>query len=396
MEFLQTKYITEQGEKNLVTYKYVGSDASLLYKHFFSPLAQFLVDKVIPIWLAPNVITLVGFGCTLLPHLIILAMFPDQLAGPVPRWLCLFAAIGQFLYMNLDNADGKQARKTGTSSPLGLLFDHGCDALNTFISGLSMFTVFQMGNTPQAVLAFMVAMVPFWMATWEEYYVEGLHLPLINGPNEGLVGLIGLYLISAITGAEFWANEIGPIKLNVLLLLGFAIMAIATIFTNIMNVYKKTPEKFGHAIYNLSMIIFMVITMFVVCYMSPTNIISRHARIFIYFVGFSFGKLVGNLQATHVAHDEFKQFRRSIVFPFAFMFFNTLYSSFAGSPLIDEDLVLYLCFIISLVAYAHFVWCIIPQFTRALKIYVFKIGAKPDTEEVELRRSGEDLEVSEN
>jgi len=59
-----------------------------------------------------------------------------------------------------------------------------------------------------------------------------------------------------------------------------------------MNVYKKTPEKFGHAIYNLSMIIFMVITMFVVCYMSPTNIISRHARIFIYFVGFSFGKLV--------------------------------------------------------------------------------------------------------
>jgi len=25
--------------------------------------------------------------------------------------------------------DGKQARKTGNSSPLGMLFDHGCDAL---------------------------------------------------------------------------------------------------------------------------------------------------------------------------------------------------------------------------------------------------------------------------
>ena len=68
----------------------------------------------------------------------------------------------------MDNADGKQARKTGSSSPLGLLFDHGCDALNTFISGLSMFTVFQMGNTPLAVVAYLIAMVPFYAATWEE------------------------------------------------------------------------------------------------------------------------------------------------------------------------------------------------------------------------------------
>lgn len=395
MFLLQTKYITEQGEKNLPSYKYVGSDSSLLYKHFFSPFAQWLVDNVIPIWLAPNVITLVGFGCTLLPHLIILAMYPDQLAGPVPGWLCFFAAIGQFFYMNLDNADGKQARKTGSSSPLGLLFDHGCDALNTFISGLSMFTVFQMGNTPMAVFAFMIAMVPFFMATWEEYYVDGLHLPLINGPNEGLVGLIFLYIVSGLFGTDIWTKHIGPLQLNVLLLFGFSIMAIATIFTNIMNVHKKTPEKFGQAIYNLSTLIFMVLTMLVVCYMSPTNIISRHARIFIYFVGFSFGKLVGHLQATHVAHDEFKQFRRSIIVPFAIIFVNTLYSSFSsGGALFSEDLVLYLCFITSLVAYAHFVWSVIPQFTNALKIYVFKIGAKPDTEEVELRRTVDDLEFN--
>jgi len=161
-----------------------------------------------------------------------------------------------------------------------------------------------------------------------------------------------------------------------------------------MNVYKKTPEKFGQAIYNLSTLILMVLTMLVVCYMSPSNIIDRHARIFIYFVGFSFGKLVGHLQATHVAHDEFKQFRRSIIIPFSIIFVNTLYSSFSGSALFSEDLVLYLCLITSLVAYAHFVWSVIPQFTKALKIYVFKIGAKPDTEEVELRQSADDLEFN--
>jgi phosphatidylglycerophosphate synthase len=36
-------------------------------------------------------------------------------------------------YLNLDSIDGKQARRTGTSSPLGELFDHGCDAINMMV-----------------------------------------------------------------------------------------------------------------------------------------------------------------------------------------------------------------------------------------------------------------------
>lgn len=36
-------------------------------------------------------------------------------------------------YLNLDAIDGKQARRTGTSSPLGELFDHGCDAVNLLV-----------------------------------------------------------------------------------------------------------------------------------------------------------------------------------------------------------------------------------------------------------------------
>ena len=43
----------------------------------------------------------------------------------VPAWVSLFAAGSLFFYQTLDNVDGKQARRTGSSSPLGLLFDHG-------------------------------------------------------------------------------------------------------------------------------------------------------------------------------------------------------------------------------------------------------------------------------
>jgi ethanolaminephosphotransferase len=45
----------------------------------------------------------------------------------------------------LDNLDGKQARRTGTSSPLGMMFDHGCDALTTFLLSLTLGTIIGIG-----------------------------------------------------------------------------------------------------------------------------------------------------------------------------------------------------------------------------------------------------------
>lgn len=48
---------------------------------------------------------------------------------PLP-WACLLTAIGLFLFQTLDAIDGKQARRTGSSSPLGQLFDHGLDGIS--------------------------------------------------------------------------------------------------------------------------------------------------------------------------------------------------------------------------------------------------------------------------
>lgn len=49
----------------------------------------------------------------------------------VPAWAHVFCALGLFIYQTLDAIDGKQARRTGTSSPLGELFDHGCDSISS-------------------------------------------------------------------------------------------------------------------------------------------------------------------------------------------------------------------------------------------------------------------------
>lgn len=55
---------------------------------------------------------------------------PALPTGDAPSWVPLFSAAAVVVYTWLDCLDGKQARRTGTSSPLGQLFDHGCDALS--------------------------------------------------------------------------------------------------------------------------------------------------------------------------------------------------------------------------------------------------------------------------
>lgn len=80
-------------------------------------------------WMAPNLVTLVGlvincFGA-------VLFWFWDlkfARDAEIPFWVYVLSVFCLFAYQTLDAIDGKQARRTGTSSPLGQLFDHGCDA----------------------------------------------------------------------------------------------------------------------------------------------------------------------------------------------------------------------------------------------------------------------------
>ena len=58
------------------------------------------------------------------------------------------AALGLFIYQTLDAIDGKQARRTKTSSPLGELFDHGCDSLSTVFVSIASCCAVRLGTYP--------------------------------------------------------------------------------------------------------------------------------------------------------------------------------------------------------------------------------------------------------
>jgi len=137
---------------------------------------------------------------------------------------------------------------------------------------------------------------------------------------------------------------------------------------------KKTGDKFNEALSNLNVIIYLVATLFIVQLFSTTNVVSTSARYLIYFVGFSFGKLVGILQASHCAHEPFNQYRKSILISASILNVLTFYGFLTGHALINEDTVVYLLALFAFLAHQHFVFNIIPQFTEALGIRVFKIG----------------------
>lgn len=83
--------------------------------------------SLVPLTVAPNTITLIGALLVIISQVVMLC-HATTLDEDIPSWCFLFNAIAIFLYQTLDAIDGKQARRTKSSSPLGQLFDHGCDS----------------------------------------------------------------------------------------------------------------------------------------------------------------------------------------------------------------------------------------------------------------------------
>jgi len=120
------EYITKEGEEAIRQFKYKGGDLSISYKYVWSPLAEFILQFIPATW-APNTITVVGLLFHVVGTLILASFTP--FGSPAPRWALFLYGLTVFIYQTLDNVDGKQARKLHNSTPLGMIMDHGCDAL---------------------------------------------------------------------------------------------------------------------------------------------------------------------------------------------------------------------------------------------------------------------------
>jgi ethanolaminephosphotransferase len=131
-------------------------------------------------------VTLIGFFFIIVNVGLLEFVDPDLL-GPEQQWVYYSYAAGVWAYSTMDNIDGKQARRTGTSSGLGELFDHGIDSLNCTLASLLETSAMALGPTKLGAFTVLIPTLPMFFSTWETYHSHTLYLGYFNGPTEGLI-----------------------------------------------------------------------------------------------------------------------------------------------------------------------------------------------------------------
>jgi phosphatidylglycerophosphate synthase len=179
-------------------YAYRCEDSSYLkpifYRLFVNPLAARLTRKTVA-----NDVTLLSQLFSLVPIVFALgyAKSADWLWAVVPP-------LGFFLYIVLDHLDGTHARRTGTSSPLGELVDHWCDAWNGAFVPAAWGISYGLGASDHPVILCFLAITGAWAyaIVIAEHKVDGvLKLDPIGG-NEGMIMISGSMLALAIFGRD--------------------------------------------------------------------------------------------------------------------------------------------------------------------------------------------------
>ncbi|WBY58691.1 choline/ethanolaminephosphotransferase [Plasmodium yoelii yoelii] len=118
--------LNKNAYSNCKSYSYKRG-AHSLFEKLCEPYWNFCV-KLIPKSVTANLLTLLGFICSTLAFFL---MYMFDMNNKKYDHIYIYMGILFFLYSTFDSIDGKQARRTNTSSALGQLFDHGCDAITS-------------------------------------------------------------------------------------------------------------------------------------------------------------------------------------------------------------------------------------------------------------------------
>ncbi|KAK8805676.1 hypothetical protein WA158_002332 [Blastocystis sp. Blastoise] len=195
------KFLDEDDLHSLDIYEY--------HSGMYTPLDNFLspiygkMANLLPNWLAPNAVTLVGLVASIISCALVI-YFDPYLNGAAPRWVYLYAAFANTFYQVFDCLDGKQARRLHASSPLGQIFDHGCDSFNLNCILLVILSTAGSGINVISGLCFLVCHFSFATAQLVEYY-SGVLLcgSQYFGVTEALFITTFVYLFVGIYGSDF-------------------------------------------------------------------------------------------------------------------------------------------------------------------------------------------------
>lgn len=196
-------YIPPLGLKNLHSYKYSSGGYTPLDK-VMNPWWEF-VASLVPATVHPNVLTVLGFLCAIGASILQLT-YSVTLSEEAPRWVYLAVAFLFFLYQTFDAIDGKHARRNSLSSPLGQLFDHGCDIiLATPLTLVSIAVITAGTGIVQHAIAMSSSQALQFIYMWWELHFHVFYAATgFLGVTEAQMGVMAMALVSGTVGPWVW------------------------------------------------------------------------------------------------------------------------------------------------------------------------------------------------
>lgn len=194
--------LTKRDEKYLREYKYKGEDRGILNNLLFNKFYDFVVEKLLPSFIAPNTITLLGPVLVIIETILIIARYgdsADQLEnGPTNKPLeHVFAAFSIYFFLTADNVDGKHARHIHLCSTLGDWLDHSLDIVSYFCIILTGIHYFSLG-IGTVFMGVSVVLITYELVMWEAYVLDEMIIHEFEACSEGMVAISCFHLLSLV------------------------------------------------------------------------------------------------------------------------------------------------------------------------------------------------------
>uniref|UniRef100_A0A0P4W9G0 diacylglycerol cholinephosphotransferase n=1 Tax=Scylla olivacea TaxID=85551 RepID=A0A0P4W9G0_SCYOL len=335
--------LSETQLRRLEEHKYSCASTSLM-----DPLMQkwwcWLVDQC-SLTLAPNLITITGLIINIVTSLVLCYYSPDA-KQEVPRWACFLCALGLFIYQSLDAIDGKQARRTGTSSPLGELFDHGCDSLSTVFVSLGVCCSVRLGTLPYWMFfQCMMAVTLFYCAHWQTYVSGTLRFGMVD-VTEAQFGVMAIHLISVIFGSEFWSLKIPGTGIEFIAI--YVVIGVSQVIIQLWHTFPIIlwggAGRNGSTIAGTSVLspvvplIYILAPAVLIAWKSPENLYLQNPIVYLLTFGCVSARVTNRLVVAHMTKSEMAYSDSSLLGPGA-LFLNQYFNC----PIPEKTLLYVVC-----------------------------------------------------
>ncbi|CAF2896571.1 unnamed protein product [Rotaria sp. Silwood2] len=297
--------LNEQQLKRLKEHKYASEGTTLLdpcMQKFWKQLVEYC-----PLWVAPNLITIIGLIINIGTS-VLLMYLTNGAKEPCTRWMYFLTALGLFIYQSLDAIDGKQARRTNSSTPLGELFDHGCDSVSAIFVTLAGCCAVQLGLHPWTMFwCCMSSYIAFYCAHWQTYVSGKLRFGKLDC-TEAQWSFIFIYLISTIT-PNFWSKTVPIINIETSVFAGLLALgsSLWSSMNNIHTISKGGCGKHFSSVADTSIIFpvwpigLLIFLAFIASNYSISHSLEEHTTLHLTCYGLVFSKITNRLIIAHMS-----------------------------------------------------------------------------------------------